>query len=134
MQLKYQQCWCFAVSGAPQYAPGIRTKPGLLRRKVAIPRQMFQEILRLIAELRPQPPPAPHEAFDCHAFKRNRQEECVQMPEKIATSAPRPPFGPPVVPVAARTSRLASREAKNRCYSHQFGSHLGESGTKSISD
>ena len=26
---------------------------------VAIARQMFQEILRLIAELRPQPPPAP---------------------------------------------------------------------------
>ena len=25
----------------------------------SIPRQMFQEILRLIAELRPQPPPAP---------------------------------------------------------------------------
>jgi len=27
--------------------------------EVAIPRQMFQEILRLIAKLRPQPPPAP---------------------------------------------------------------------------
>jgi hypothetical protein len=27
--------------------------------EVAIPRQMFQEILRMIAELRPQPPPAP---------------------------------------------------------------------------
>ena len=27
--------------------------------QVAIARQMFQEILRLIAELRPQPPPAP---------------------------------------------------------------------------
>jgi len=27
--------------------------------EVAIPRQMFQEILPLIAELRPQPPPAP---------------------------------------------------------------------------
>jgi hypothetical protein len=27
--------------------------------EVAIPRQLFQEILRLIAELRPQPPPAP---------------------------------------------------------------------------
>ena len=27
--------------------------------EVAIRRQMFQEILRLIAELRPQPPPAP---------------------------------------------------------------------------
>jgi hypothetical protein len=26
--------------------------------EVAIARQMFQEILRLIAELRPQPPPA----------------------------------------------------------------------------
>jgi hypothetical protein len=27
--------------------------------EVAIPRQIFQEILRLIAELRPTPPPAP---------------------------------------------------------------------------
>jgi Transposase DDE domain group 1 len=27
--------------------------------EVAIPRRMFQEILRLIAELRPKPPPAP---------------------------------------------------------------------------
>jgi hypothetical protein len=27
--------------------------------EVAIPRQVFQEILRLIAELRSQPPPAP---------------------------------------------------------------------------
>jgi hypothetical protein len=27
--------------------------------EVAIPRQMFQEILQLIAELRPKPPPAP---------------------------------------------------------------------------
>ena len=26
---------------------------------VAIPRQLFEEILRLIAELRPMPPPAP---------------------------------------------------------------------------
>ncbi len=27
--------------------------------EVATPRQMFQDILRLISELRPQPPPAP---------------------------------------------------------------------------
>jgi hypothetical protein len=27
--------------------------------EVAIPQRMFQEILRLIAELRPQPPPVP---------------------------------------------------------------------------
>jgi hypothetical protein len=30
MQINYQQCWCFAPSGAPQYA--ITTKPGVLRR------------------------------------------------------------------------------------------------------
>jgi Transposase DDE domain group 1 len=59
--------------------------------EIAIPRQMFQEILRLIAELRPHHPPQ-HEAFDCHAFKRNRREECVQMPVKIARSTPRPSF------------------------------------------
>jgi hypothetical protein len=34
------------------------------------------------------------------------------MPGKIARSTPRPPFGPPVVRVAARSSRLASREAR----------------------
>ena len=34
-----------------------KTKDG---PQVAIPRQMFQEILRLIAELRPKPPPAHH--------------------------------------------------------------------------
>jgi hypothetical protein len=34
------------------------------------------------------------------------------MPRKIARSSPRPPFGPPVVRVAARSSRLASREAR----------------------
>jgi hypothetical protein len=27
--------------------------------EVAVPRELFQEILRLIAELRPQPPPVP---------------------------------------------------------------------------
>jgi hypothetical protein len=27
--------------------------------EVAVPRELFHEILRLIAELRPQPPPAP---------------------------------------------------------------------------
>jgi hypothetical protein len=37
--------------------------------EVAIPRQMFQEILRLIAELRPKPPPAPPETADGHAFR-----------------------------------------------------------------
>jgi hypothetical protein len=39
--------------------------------EVAIPRQMFQEILRLIAELRPQPPQRQHETFDSQAFISN---------------------------------------------------------------
>jgi hypothetical protein len=58
--------------------------------EVAIARQMFQEILRLIAELRPQPPPALAWNVRCHAFKSNRQKECVQMPGKMARSDPRP--------------------------------------------
>jgi flagellar biosynthesis GTPase FlhF len=32
MQTSYQQCWCFALSGARQYAPKISTKAGVLRR------------------------------------------------------------------------------------------------------
>src|SRR5262249_16296914 len=60
--------------------------------------------------------------------KSNRQKECVQMPGKMARSDPRPPFGPPVVRVAARSSCLASRELENRYYSRHFGSHLGNVG------
>src|SRR4051812_48157055 len=33
--------------------------------EVAIPRQIFQEILRLIAELRPKPPPALRRSMSC---------------------------------------------------------------------
>jgi hypothetical protein len=62
--------------------------------EVAIPRQMFQETLRLIAELRPQPPPAPGmKTLDGHAFNSNRREECAQMLGKMARSAPRMPGG-----------------------------------------
>ena len=35
--------------------------------EVTIPRQMVQEILRLIAELRPQPPPAPANTIAIHS-------------------------------------------------------------------
>ena len=48
--------------------------------EVAIPRQMFQEILRLIAELRPQPPPA----------SMRPSMACMQVQSKIARSAARP--------------------------------------------
>jgi hypothetical protein len=55
--------------------------------------------------------PRQRETFDGHAFKNNRQEECVQLPSKMAISAPQPPFRQPRASVAIRTSRLASREA-----------------------
>ena len=48
--------------------------------EAAIPRNLFIDILRLIADLRPR---RWREAFDCYAFKVNRQENCVQMPEKL---------------------------------------------------
>ena len=47
------------VRGQCSAAPTSCTYVAFQMAEVAIPRQMFQEILRLIAELRPQPPPAP---------------------------------------------------------------------------
>jgi Transposase DDE domain group 1 len=75
--------------------------------EVAIPRQMFQEILRSrnYGRSRYQ---RRREAFD-DAFRSNGWEECVLMPGKMARSAPRPPIGLPEV--AVRTSCLSSREA-----------------------
>jgi hypothetical protein len=40
---------------------------------------MFQEISQLIAELRPKPPPARHEAADGHALEGNRREDCASL-------------------------------------------------------
>ncbi len=51
------------------------------------------------------------ERRDTHAFKSNRQEECVQMQGKMARSAQSPPFGLHEVPAAVRTSRLSCRKA-----------------------
>ena len=83
--------------------------------EVAIPRQMFQEILRLIAELRPQPPPAP--ASIVTRSRANQQEECVQMPVKIARSTPRPSFGLPEPLVGIHTSRQSCcKAAKARIF------------------
>jgi len=41
----------------------------------------------------------------------NRQEECVEMPGKMAKSDPRPPCGLPEVPITVRTSPLSCRKA-----------------------
>ena len=47
-----------ASLAAPAFAEEDPSKAAGNMAEVAIARQMFQEILRLIAELRPQPPPA----------------------------------------------------------------------------
>src|SRR5262249_16884087 len=54
--------------------------------------------------------PSGRGTFDGHAFNNSRQGECVPMPGKMAKSAPRPPFAPPVVPAGVPRSRLAYRE------------------------
>jgi hypothetical protein len=66
-----------------------------------------------------------HEAFDCHAFKSNRQEESVQMPVKIARSAPRPSFRLPELLVAIHTSRQScSKAGKARIFALVWESSL----------
>src|SRR5499433_3843973 len=76
--------------------------------------------------------PRQHEAFDCHAFKRNRQEECVQMPVKIARSTPQPSFGLPELLVASHISRLASRDAAKSLLSTLISESSGECRMKAI--
>ncbi len=99
--------------------------------EVAIPRQMFQEILRLIGELRLQPPPRLRETPDGDAFKSDRWEECVKMPAKMARSSPRPSSGLPEVTVAVRTALLSCREAgKTRVFT-PAQEPSGESGLSS---
>ena len=52
--------------------------------EVAIPRQMFQEILRLIAELRLLPPSTPASDVRSSSINGDQREECVRMPRKMA--------------------------------------------------
>jgi hypothetical protein len=58
---------------------------------------------------------------------RARREECVQMPGKMARSAPRPPFGLPDAPVAVRTSRLSCGKAGKARISKPVPGSSGES-------
>jgi hypothetical protein len=78
--------------------------------EVAIARQMFQEILWLIAELRPQPPPASMKRFT----RSSAIDRSVQMPVKIAGSAPRPSFGLPELLVAIHTSRSVLLQGRKK--------------------
>ena len=79
--------------------------------EVAIARQMFQEILRLIAELRPQPPPRQRETFDVmhsRVTDRRSASKCQgKWPDQSLDQA----FGLPEVLVAVSTSRLSCKRA-----------------------
>jgi hypothetical protein len=60
--------------------------------ELAIPRQMVQEIfLRLIAKLRPQPPPGPNETLDGMQPTGSVRPSA----DENSRSAARPPFGLP---------------------------------------
>ena len=91
--------------------------------EVAIPRQIFQEILRLIAELRPQPPPV-HEAFYRHVFNSYRWEECAQMPAQMARSATQPPFEVPGLRQSSAPPSGLVRTRKKSNIPRRFGVHL----------
>src|ERR1700746_880587 len=80
--------------------------------EVAIPRQMFQEILRMIAELRPQPPPAPALVARLQSVTNKPTGGVLQMPAKIARLATRPLFWIPEVSVAVRSSRPSCSKAE----------------------
>ena len=70
-----------------------------LMAEVAIARQMFQEILRLIAELRPQPPRR-REAFDGYAFRATDRRSASKCQGKWSDQTLDLAFGLPEVLVA----------------------------------
>jgi hypothetical protein len=95
--------------------------------EVAIARQMFQEILRLIAELRPQSPPAPASSVS----RVQAQSTGGKRPDPSENSQ----ISPSTIVRAARAAgshpHLASvllQGRKKREYSRQFGSHPGNPG------
>jgi hypothetical protein len=90
--------------------------------------QMFQEILRLIAELRPQPHPRQHEAFDCHAFKPQSTGGMRPDASENSQISPRPSFGLPELLVAIQPRVSLAARPEKREYLSQFGSHPGNPG------
>jgi len=48
----------------------------------------------------------------------NRQEECVEMPGKMAKSDPRPPCGLPEVPITVRTLASVLQEGRKSANIH----------------
>jgi hypothetical protein len=82
--------------------------------EVAIPRQMFQEVLRLIGELRPQPPPRQHEMPMLMRSPSNDGRSASKCNDKISPSiAVRTARGegsrprhPPVLPERWKSAKM----------------------------
>jgi hypothetical protein len=92
--------------------------------EVAIPRQLFQEILRLIAKLLPQPPQALAETFDVmhsRATDRRSASKCQgKSPDQTLDQA----LGLPEVLVAVSTSCLSCKRAAKMRTLCRFEIHL----------
>ncbi|PNE11071.1 MAG: hypothetical protein CR217_10830 [Beijerinckiaceae bacterium] len=72
--------------------------------ELVILRQRFREMLRLMGELRSQPPMAPAS----EVCKSNKWEEGVQMPGKMARSAPKCRHVAPAFPRSRKTANIAA--------------------------
>jgi hypothetical protein len=72
-----------------------------------------------------------HETTDAHAFKANRREGYVQMPQKMAGSEPLPPFGASTVTAVVRAASLhcQNEEKAQKCTRNRESS--GEPGLNS---
>jgi hypothetical protein len=64
---------------------------------------------------------------DAQAFSRKQQQDCVQMPGKMAGLAPRPLFGLPKVTLAVQTERMSSRQAEKALVFTPLRESSGES-------
>jgi hypothetical protein len=57
------------------------------KTEFVIPRNLFADILRPIAELQPPPTPLPREEIGCHAYQRKLSEKCVSIKTKSTSMA-----------------------------------------------
>jgi hypothetical protein len=97
--------------------------------EVAIPQQMFREILQLIAELRPKPPPAPAEPADSDAFKGQPTGGMRPDAEENPTLRPQEDRSGTGLQATGHQQGRSSRQAeKTATIRPKFRVHLGNSG------
>jgi hypothetical protein len=90
--------------------------------EVAIPRKLFEEILRMIAELRPQPIPRRRERRGCHESNEKPRERCVLASPKST------PLGLAAERFGSWRTTLTSPPAKSAETAEKSGFDTGSSG------